>query len=118
VRFLGWRGDVATLYAASDLVVVTSDNEGMPVTLIEASRAARACVTTDVGSAAEVVEDGVTGRVVATDAGALADAALELLGDGDRRAMMARSARERMLQHFSAEALIAQSVELYRGLER
>jgi glycosyltransferase involved in cell wall biosynthesis len=118
VRFLGWRGDVATLYAASDLVVVTSDNEGMPVTLIEASMAARACVTTDVGSAAEVVEDGVTGRVVATDAGALADAALELLGDGDRRAMMARSARERMLQHFSAEALIAQSVELYRGLER
>jgi len=118
VRFLGWRGDVAMLYAASDLVVVTSDNEGMPVTLIEASMAARACVTTDVGSAAEVVEDGVTGRVVDTDAGALADAVLELLGDGDRRAMMARSARARMLQHFSAEALIGQSVELYRGLER
>ena len=118
VRFLGWRGDVALLYAASDLIVVTSDNEGMPVTLIEASMAGRACVTTDVGSAAEVVEDGVTGRVVAADASALAEAVLELLADERRRAEMGSAARARILRHFSAEALIAQSVEIYRGLER
>jgi glycosyltransferase involved in cell wall biosynthesis len=118
VRFLGWRGDVALLYAASDLIVVTSDNEGMPVTLIEASMAGCACVTTDVGSAAEVVEDGETGRVVAADEGALAEAVLELLADEGRRAEMGSAARGRMLRHFSAEALIAQSVELYRDLER
>jgi glycosyltransferase involved in cell wall biosynthesis len=118
VRFLGWRGDVATLYAASDVIVVTSDNEGMPVTLIEASMAARSCVTTDVGSAAEVVEDGVTGRVVAADTHALADAVLELLEDEGRRRAMGAAARDRMLRHFGADALIGQSVDLYRGLER
>jgi glycosyltransferase involved in cell wall biosynthesis len=118
VRFLGWRGDVAELYAASDLIVVTSDNEGMPVTLIEAATAGRACITTDVGSAAEVVEDGVSGRVVAADAGALADAVLELLADADGRGRMARAARERARRSFSAEALVAQSVELYRSLQR
>jgi glycosyltransferase involved in cell wall biosynthesis len=118
VRFLGWRGDVVTLYAASDLVVVTSDNEGMPVTLIEASMAGRACITTDVGSAAEVVEDGVTGRVVATDAAALAEAVLELLADEGRRTTMGGAARERMVRRFSAAALIEQSVELYQDLER
>ncbi|HYD08717.1 MAG TPA: glycosyltransferase, partial [Acidimicrobiales bacterium] len=39
VRFLGWRADVETVYAASDLAVLTSDNEGMPVSLIEAGAA-------------------------------------------------------------------------------
>ncbi len=37
VRFLGWRSDVETVYSASDVVVLTSDNEGMPVSLIEAA---------------------------------------------------------------------------------
>ncbi len=38
VVFLGWRGDVETLYSACDIVLLTSDNEGMPVSLIEAVR--------------------------------------------------------------------------------
>src|SRR5207248_918286 len=37
IRFLGWRSDVANVYAASDAVLLTSDNEGMPVSLIEAA---------------------------------------------------------------------------------
>jgi glycosyltransferase involved in cell wall biosynthesis len=118
VRFLGWRGDVSELYTASDLVVVTSDNEGMPVTLIEAAMAGRACITTDVGSAAEVVADGVSGRVVAADADVLAEAALALLADDALRARMGTAARVRARAAFSADALISQSVELYRGLQR
>ena len=55
-----------------DLVLLTSDNEGMPLSLIEAAAAGRPAVTTDVGSAAEVVVDGVTGIVCAIDDGALA----------------------------------------------
>ena len=50
-RFFGWRPDVEAIYAASDAVVVTSDNEGMPVSLIEAARAGTAAVATRVGSA-------------------------------------------------------------------
>jgi glycosyltransferase involved in cell wall biosynthesis len=118
VRFLGWRGDVRTLYAASDVVVVTSDNEGMPVTLIEAAMAGRACVTTGVGSAAEVVADGITGCVVPADDAELATAVLALLADDGSRDRMAAAARERALQHFSSDALIAQSVVLYEGLRR
>jgi glycosyltransferase involved in cell wall biosynthesis len=118
VRFLGWRGDVRVLYAASDVVAVTSDNEGMPVTLIEAAMAGRACVTTDVGSAAEVVADGITGRVVPADDAELATAVLTLLADDGLRDRMAAAARQRALQHFSVDALISQSVELYEGLRR
>lgn len=116
VRFLGWRGDVRSLYAASDLVVVTSDNEGMPVTLIEAAIAGRACVTTDVGSASEVVVDGVTGRVVAPDPAELAAAVVELLNDDPLRHRMGRAARDHSLRNFSADALVGQMNALYGGL--
>src|SRR4029078_8561639 len=54
VRFLGWRSDVATVYAASDVIVLTSDNEGMPVSLIEAASVGTPAVTTRVGSGPEV----------------------------------------------------------------
>jgi glycosyltransferase involved in cell wall biosynthesis len=114
VRFLGWRGDVGTILAASDVVVVTSDNEGMPVTLIEAAMVGRVCVTTDVGSAGEVVRDGVTGRVVARDAGAVADAISGLLADPVTRAAMGTAARVHARTAFGEEALLGLLAEVYR----
>ena len=115
VRFLGWRGDVAAVLAAVDLVVVTSDNEGMPVTLIEAAMAGRACVTTDVGSASEVVVDGRTGRVVGCDTRAVADAVLELLAHPDRREEFGTAAREHAQRMFSQDAVVMLLGGLYRG---
>ena len=114
VRFLGWRGDVADVLAAVDLVVVTSDNEGMPVTLIEAAMAGRTCVTTDVGSAAEVVLDGRTGRVVGRDASAVADAVLELLDDTGRREAFGAAAREHARERFGQDVVVRHLTDLYR----
>ena len=114
VRFLGWRGDVAQVHAAADLVVLTSDNEGMPVTLIEAAMAGRACVTTDVGSAAEVVVDGVTGSVVARDAAAVARAVSALLADPERRERLGAAAREHATATFGQEAVVERLIGLYR----
>jgi hypothetical protein len=68
VRFLGWRDDLETLYAAADVVLLTSDNEGTPVSLIEAAHAGRPVVATDVGSARHVVDDGHTGVLCPPDA--------------------------------------------------
>jgi glycosyltransferase involved in cell wall biosynthesis len=91
--FLGWRGDVETVYSASDVVVLTSDNEGMPVSLIEAAASGTPTVTTRVGSAPEVVADGVTGFVTDKDASALAVAVARLLDDSTLRASMARASQ-------------------------
>ena len=115
VRFLGWQPDLGPLYAAADLVVLTSDNEGMPVTLIEAAMAGVPGVTTDVGSAGEVVVDGVTGRVVTTDAGAVAEAICDLLGSDDLEAMSS-AARVHAERHFSTDRLVADHRDLYRRL--
>ena len=43
IAFLGWRADVTTIYAAADLIMLSSDNEGMPVSLIEASFVVLSC---------------------------------------------------------------------------
>src|SRR5580704_18403121 len=81
VRFLGWRADVETVYAAADLVLLTSDNEGMPVSLIEAGMAGVPAVATAVGSVAEVVEDGRTGLLTPCDPDHLARSVVRLLRD-------------------------------------
>jgi glycosyltransferase involved in cell wall biosynthesis len=114
VRFLGWRGDVDVIYAAADVLVVTSDNEGMPVTLIEASAAGCPCVTTDVGSASEVVLDGRTGLVVPRDAGAVADAVSRLLEDEPLRRSYGAAAREHAIRTFGLGAVAELLTSVYR----
>ncbi|MGH9188930.1 MAG: glycosyltransferase [Acidimicrobiales bacterium] len=113
VRFLGWRGDVETVYAAADVVVLTSDNEGMPVSLIEAAHAGRPAVTTAVGSAAEVVVDGETGFVTGPSPESLADAVSRLLDDPALRSTMGKTAAERAARLFTPSRLIADTVRLY-----
>ncbi len=113
IRFLGWRNDVADVLAASDLIMLTSDNEGMPVVLIEAAFAGRCTVATDVGSVSEVVLDGVTGRVVGTDPRALTKAALALLEKPDERGRMGRAAREHALRRYTREAMAAAMLEAH-----
>jgi len=115
VRFLGWQRDVTCLYAAADCMVLTSDNEGMPVTLIEAAMAGVPSVTTDVGSAREVVLDGVTGLVVVPSAAAVADGLLRLL-DKDLRHQMGAAARARAEAEFGTRRLIADHEALYERL--
>ena len=112
----GWRSDMETVYAATDVMVLTSDNEGMPVTLIEAASVGLPAVTTDVGSAGEVVIDGVTGLVTEPDAGALATAVRTLLADPLRRQRFGDAAAEHARAHFSADRLAADHDTLYTEL--
>ena len=116
VRLLGWQSDVGRLYAAADLVVISSDNEGMPMTLIEAAMAGVPGVTTDVGSASEVVVHGSTGLVVPPDASDLADAIVALLVDDDRRSAMGQAAAEQASVRFGAARLVADHVALYQRI--
>ena len=112
VRFLGWQEDISRLYAAADCVVITSDNEGMPVSLIEAAMAGVPGVTTDAGSASEVILDGVTGLVVGADPAEVADGLLRVL-QADVRDRMGSAARRRAEIEFSSQRLIEDHQNLY-----
>ena len=80
IRFLGWRFDLERIYADLDIVVLSSLNEGTPVSLIEAMAAGKAVVATKVGGVPDLVEDGKTGVLVPSkDPEALTEAILQLL---------------------------------------
>lgn len=116
VRFLGWRGDVETVYAATDLVVLTSDNEGMPVSLIEAALSGVPAVSTRVGSVAEVVADGETGLLVGTDVTELAAGVDRLLTDVELRERFAAATGPRARVLFGRDRLVADTESLYEQI--
>ena len=116
IDWLGYRSDLEALFAAADIGVLTSDNEGTPVSLIEAGAAGLPAVATDVGGVREVVGEGC-GIVVApgrtaTFSSALAERALD---EGRRRDAGTR-ASERMLGTYSFPALRDRIDEVYRDV--
>ena len=119
VRFLGWRRDLERIYADAWVVALSSRNEGSPVSLIEAMAAERPVVATRVGGVPDLVDDGVTGCLVPPDdPGALAEALVALLQDPERRQVLGKAARERVIPAFAAGRLVADVDALYRELLR
>jgi glycosyltransferase involved in cell wall biosynthesis len=116
VRFLGWRPDIENVYSAADVILLTSDNEGMPVTLIEAALCGVPAVATTVGSTGEVVLDGRTGWTVAPQSAALADALRNLLGNDDQRRQMGEAARRWADEAFGVQTMADAHRRLYESL--
>lgn len=119
VHLPGHRSNASDLLAAGDLIVQSSVREGMPVSLLEAARACRPIVATDVGGTREFVTDGETGLLVAPrDPEALALAMQRLLTDAPLAARLATSARERLLARHDIRVIAAKTGELYERLLR
>lgn len=117
VRFLGWVSDLVSLYAALDVVVLTSRNEGTPVALIEAGAARRPVVATDVGGVSEVVRNGDTGFLVGVgDVSSVARKILLLLRDPERSREMGDRARAHVIVRFSATRSVKEMEDLYLEL--
>ena len=117
VIFLGFRDDLPRIYADCDATVLSSDNEGMPVALIESLAAATPAVATDVGETREVIRDGESGFVVPpSDPEALAGALLELLRSPERAKQMGLAGRRHVYPRFSIERLAADTAGLFRSL--
>lgn len=117
IRFLGFRGDLVTIYHACDLFVSTSKYEGFGLAIVEAMAAGRPVVATAVGGVPEVILDGTTGRLCApNDVNGLVRAVSDLLGDLSTRERMGDAARERANQLFDASAMMRKYEELYTDL--
>ena len=114
VRMLGWRRDLATIYAATDVFLLTSRNEGTPVALIEAMACGVAGVSTDVGGVKDVIPTPEVGlRAPFGDAAALAAHVSSLLSDPARRAAMGAAAKSYVVQRYSLDRLVSDIVKLY-----
>ena len=117
VHFLGWKKDLAPVYADLAICALTSKNEGLPTTLIEAAAAGVPVVSTMVGSVDEIVEDGVTGYLAPVgDAATLATRMLDLLDRPEAAAAMGARGRERMRARFGVDRLVSDVDRLYSRL--
>lgn len=102
VSFLPPDTDVPTLFAAADVVLLSSRSESLPRALVEAAACGRPAVATQVGGCGEVIEEGVSGHVVPLgDAETLAARLLALLQNHDTRLRMGTAARELALARYS-----------------
>jgi phosphatidylinositol alpha-1,6-mannosyltransferase len=114
VRFLGPVGhdELAAVLAAADLFVLPAlDEEGLPLSALEASTAGLPVVASDVPGVREAVVDGVTGVLVPPgSADALAGAVEELLSDTARRRELGKQGRVHAEQRFS-QAVVCEAVE-------
>jgi glycosyltransferase involved in cell wall biosynthesis len=116
VKILGWQSDIEKVLAAADFVVLTSDNEGTPLSLIQAGMAGLPVVTTRVGSVPEVVLDGVTGIITSLDIQKIADALEKLANSNELRDQMGAAAQKFTLTNFGVERLVKDHEELYKKL--
>ncbi len=115
--FPGYQEEVGPFFAAFDVFVLPSGNEGTPVTAIEALASGCPVVATSVGGVPDVVDDGVDGFLVEPGTvDGLASRLGELARDTELRTRMGAAGRERMQTRYSVDRLIDDVDRLYREL--
>lgn len=115
VVFMGVRRDVADILARSDIFVLSSLWEGLPISAIEAMASACATILTNVGGNCELIEHGKNGMIVPTgDSNALAEAMITLVGQNDLRLSLGRAARTQVVEKFGLALMVRQYEELYK----
>ena len=112
VSVIGWA-DASVFWSAVDCAISTSDNEGMPIALIEAQLASLPVVATDVGSSSEVVEDGVTGFITEREVDSLVLGLRKLVTNDDLLNEMGKSASLTALRKFNLENMISEHKLIY-----
>lgn len=119
VHLLGWRNDAQTLYAGFTLFTMSSRSEGTSVSLLEAMSTGLCPVVTDVGGNANVLGAELAHRLTPSqDPNTLVTAWRDALHDGTRRTADGASARARVMQEFSIDAMIRAYERLYASDER
>ena len=113
VTFLGWRKDIGAILSASDIAVLCSDNEGIPLTLIQASQAGLPIVSTNVGSVSDIVINGTTGLLTEVSSKGLIEGVSTLLNDPGLGKRFGKAGQERAKEFFSSQTMVEHHQKLY-----
>lgn len=113
IHLAGRRSDVPYLLASADLFVLPSVSEGMPNVILEAMAASLPIVATAVDGTRELIQDGVTGRLVPPrDSAALATAISDMLDQPATATRLAHQAHAFVQEHYADTAMYARLVAL------
>jgi glycosyltransferase involved in cell wall biosynthesis len=115
VVFAGFRTDLDRLLPASTVFCLSSHLEGLGTSLLDAMAFGLPVVATAAGGIPEAVLDGVNGRLVPPrDPAALAAALAAIIGDEDRRRSYGAAGRQRFLERFTADHMVAETLAVLR----
>lgn len=117
VFLAGFRPDALELLKGFDLFALSSLHEGLCTSLVDAMAASKAAVATAVGGVPEVLDDGVTGYLVAArDHDAMAARIIELLKNEPLRTRMGQAGLLRARERFTVERMVSGTMEVYQSL--
>jgi glycosyltransferase involved in cell wall biosynthesis len=117
VRFMGFTQEVAANLKAMDLLLLTSDHEGLPMIVLEAMALRVPVVSHAVGAIPALLEEGRAGTLLTTQSPeAFARAITELLGDQVATAERTARARHRLVTRYSADRAAAEYAAIYREM--
>lgn len=116
ITLLGWRSDISNLLAASDILLLTSDNEAVALTLIEAAQASIPLVTTDAGAVRDIAVEGENAIVTDFNSQHLAEAVLYLATAPSIRLDMGRKGREIAEERFSISRMVQDHQNYYQEI--
>ena len=115
IEWWGRRDDIPAVLQVAHIACLPSYREGLPKSLLEAAACGLPIVTADAPGCREVVRDGVNGLLVPVrDAAALAGALRKLIEDPELRLRMGEQSRLRAETEFALEAVIAETLAVYR----
>jgi len=114
VILAGQRSDMTGIYAAMDVFVLPSLNEGLPMTILEAMAASRPVIATRVGAIPKVIQDGETGLLVDPgDMNGLRDALARLLTDSDFCCRLGAAGHDWVSRNYTSEAMAMKYRQMY-----
>ena len=124
VTFTGWRSDLPDIYTDLDALVISSDNEGTPVSVIEGMASGCAVVATRVGGLVDLLKHEETGFLVdPQDAKQLSEGILRVLSDSDYAHRIGQAATAAVREQYALDRLVSETQQLYeqflniKGLE-
>jgi glycosyltransferase involved in cell wall biosynthesis len=115
INFLGWVGNVEKLFQELDLIILTSDNEGTPISIIQAAAQGCIALSTDVGSVEDVLQHGETG-FLCNDTHEFAERIEKLHKEHELLQRMQQSAQEFALKNFTGVSLAQNHEKLYLSM--
>ena len=108
--------DASQFWAALDCAISTSDNEGMPIALIEAQIGGIPVIASDVGSNSEVIKNGISGFICKRDVDDFIRAINQLVENDSLRILMGNAAQAWSVEEFSIKKMIQSHVSVYLKL--
>jgi glycosyltransferase involved in cell wall biosynthesis len=118
IQFFDFAPSAYDVLSEIDILVITSDNEGTPLTVMEASFAGVPCISTNVGAISEIIKNNVNGMIVENSVEALAASTLDLINNPNLLDSLRITSKDYALENFSMKRYVEQIEIIYEELAR